>query len=130
MKRLVFGLFGTQENAGPAQRSLRELTISWSRYGYQGDIIEAETLDELLQKVSAMDAAYCFVQKAGHVIDEQWYPPCWNREGFHQSLSSYLGNKNSFLVIGTLTGESDNGNNSLKDECFNFQASNLLTKED
>lgn len=86
MNRIVFGIYGVPDNAAGELQTLRELTVSWSRYGYQGEILEAETLDQLLQKATYHEAAFCFIQRAGHVIDEQWYPPCWNREGFHEAL--------------------------------------------
>ncbi len=116
MNQLVFGIFGGSKTTTTYHPTLRELTISWSRYGYQGEIIEADTLDELLTKVSEQQYDVCFIQKAGHVIDEQWVPPCWNREGFHNSLHKHI-LETDFLVIGEFE-DSNSKKMVLKDDCL------------
>ena len=118
MNALIFGIYGAPKSSGEGLHTLRELTISWSRYGYQGNFVEADTLDELLKNIASAKNEndhydFCFVQKAGHVIDEQWYPPPWNREGFHEALNNYLEGEDFFVI-----GELDNAGKNLRDDCL------------
>ena len=96
MKNLVFGLLNPKlrqsnadDEAGPWAK-LRELTIAWSRYGYRGLIIEAAHINDILDRSLGKDFRYCLIQSVGHIIDEQWYPPSWQQEGFHQALHNWL----------------------------------------
>lgn len=82
-----------------AQGKLRELTIAWSRYGYHGEIIEDESIDNVLNTASQQGYGYCLLQRAGHVIDEQWYLTHWNREGFHKGIKRLISSED-FLVAG------------------------------
>jgi len=116
MIQLVFGIYGGSKTLSSHHHTLRELTLSWSRYGYQGDIIEADTLDNLLNKVSESEYQLCFIQKAGHIIDEQWVPPCWNQERFYDHLYRFDMNID-FLVIGELENH-NSVKQRLKDDCL------------
>jgi hypothetical protein len=64
---LLFGLLSPSQEA---DARLRDLTITWSRFGYQGEILEADELDALLAAALARGAAYCLVQTPGNVLVE------------------------------------------------------------
>lgn len=106
MKNLVFGLLAPklqQNNANDETgkwAKLRELTIAWSRYGYRGPIIEAASISEILDRSLEKEFRYCLIQSVGHIVDEQWYLPHWQKEGFHQTLHTWLQNAD-FLVAGS-----------------------------
>lgn len=95
MRRLVFGLLSKQHE----HAKLRELTIAWSRYGYHGQIIEGNSINDILNQACLAGYEYCFIQKAGHIIDERWHHPNWNIEGFHAALQRRV-NDQSFFITG------------------------------
>ncbi len=113
---LRFALVSPDGQGSSTKSRLRELTLAWSRYGYHEDIVEAHSVDAALRRVAASDAQYCLLQTAGHVIDEQWYLPHWQREGFYQGMQRLMG-IGDFLVAGEwLT--SPQGGLSLQTDCL------------
>lgn len=117
MSHLVFGLVtGAAPGRAPADDKRREMTIAWSRYGYRGPIIEGATINLVLNTALLQGHAFCLVQRAGHVIDETWYPPGWGRKGFHAILKELIRGP-AFLVRGTWH-ISDGGYPGLRDDCL------------
>ncbi|MCF6436107.1 hypothetical protein [Pseudoalteromonas sp. MMG022] len=102
MNKLIFGLLNPYgEQLSALQSKLRELTIAFSRYRYRQEILEGQSIAEILNMAIDRDAQYCLIQSVGHVIDEQWYLPHWQRQGFHQSITA-LCQQQDFLVAGQL----------------------------
>jgi len=120
MAELVFGLLHPAPTTQQHKR-LREFTIAWSRYGYHGPIIESDTLDSLLEQACALGHQYCFIQQSGHVIDEQWSPPHWNKESFHSALKRWI-QQQDFFVTGQWQ-QSDHG-------CYGLKTDSLLINLD
>ncbi|CAM4028013.1 hypothetical protein [Pseudoalteromonas byunsanensis] len=117
MNKLIFGLlnpFGEQLNA--LQSKMRELTIAFSRYRYRKEIFEGHNIAAILSMAVEKGADYCLIQSIGHVIDEQWYLPHWQRQGFHQSISE-LCQQQDFLVAGQLY-RSDNHTLGIESNCI------------
>ena len=98
MKNVVFAVINPAAGQ-EVQDKLREFTISWSRYGYHGDLIEAANIDQALSSAAQTSASFCLVQTVGHVIDEQWYLAHWQKEGFYRGLQSLMA-KADFLLAG------------------------------
>lgn len=114
MNDIVFGVYGELDS--PSLKVLRDLTITWSRYGFQGEIIEASTVDELLAVAVEKGFAYCLVQRAGHVIYEQWYLRWWDQINFFDFLLETI-KQQDFLVLGERVVEST-GAEGLVADCF------------
>lgn len=117
MNDMIFALVTPQvsHNKQTVQK-LREITIAWSRYGYHGAFIEGNHIDDVLKKAASTNYAYCLIQTAGHVIDEQWYLPHWQKKGFYQSLKDLM-NDTEFLVSGQCY-HNDNVGTGLKKDCL------------
>jgi len=100
---LVFGLLNTSAAlADPTLASrLRSFTISWSRHGYLGPIIEETSVDGILRQAAEQGYRYCLIQAYGHVIVEPWIPAHANAKDFHQTLSEWV-EHNDFFVAGHL----------------------------
>jgi hypothetical protein len=69
---LVFGIVTAQPPAGDAERKLRDLTISWTRYSYRGVILEGESVESVIEAARARGYAHCYIQRAGNLIRERW----------------------------------------------------------
>ncbi|MCH8622527.1 hypothetical protein [Undibacterium sp. TS12] len=120
MKNVVFAVINPA--AGQEElNKLREFTISWSRYGYHGDLIEAATIDHALVRAAQTPAAYCLLQGIGHVIDEQWYLSHWQKEGFYRGMRRLM-DKGDFLVAGEWFGS--------ESACLGLQTDCLLVNLD
>ncbi|MEO6454860.1 MAG: hypothetical protein ABIN97_12340 [Ginsengibacter sp.] len=118
MEDLIFGLISSPDKIGANNHAgvLRELTLTWLRYGYQGSVIEASNIDDLLQKVSETSYSFCLIQTEGHVIDEKWHPAYWNTEGFYDGIWRLIREKDFFII-----GEIENNNSGypgLKTDCL------------
>lgn len=81
--------------------NLRDITLSWLRFGYQGAVIESCELDTILEQAINQGHQYCFVQMPGNVISEDWMLPHWQVADFHQCLES-LTKRDDFLVTADL----------------------------
>ncbi|MBQ4863055.1 hypothetical protein J8L98_15320 [Pseudoalteromonas sp. MMG013] len=100
MNELIFALLNQEsQQAKYDQKKLRALTLAWSRYGYHGNVIEHNNIDQLLTEAAHTSAHYCLIQHVGHVIDEQWYLSHWRQEGFYQGIQRIISGPN-FLVAG------------------------------
>lgn len=87
----------------------RELSIAWTRYGYQGEIIERSTLDELLNAAAEVGVHYCFVLPVGHVLFERWRADEEASRDFFASLEAWLTSNpvalaGNYVVPGDVTG--------------------------
>jgi hypothetical protein len=99
--RLILGVYDASK--GRCERSLagrlRDLTISWARFGYGGPILEAATLNELLDAAVASEHDYCLVLAYGTIVDDNWYPEHWRRDDVHRSLANLI-DAGDFMVAG------------------------------
>jgi hypothetical protein len=69
--RLICGLLMPRGAVGPLTARARSLTVSWLRWGYFGAVIEADSIDAILQRAAESGQDYCLIQPAGHIISEQ-----------------------------------------------------------
>jgi hypothetical protein len=84
MDGLVCGLLGSPSRAykdGSAARA-RDLTVSWLRWNYFGDILEDEDLGRLLTRASEAGHRHCLVQGYGHIVTEHSGPNGGTRSAF------------------------------------------------
>lgn len=84
---------------------LRDLTSSWSRYDYRGRILEADTLEDVLDAALEHGYRWCLVQRPGHVILESWHADP-GRRSFAQCVSQWIGDQD-FFARGAFTGGDD-----------------------
>ena len=77
--RLVFGMYATAAaDCDRATRErLRDLSLSWARFGYQGPVIEGTGARPILEKALALEYDYCLLLSSGTIFDENWYPAHW-----------------------------------------------------
>jgi len=100
----VFGVVDAPSPTPPQLADkLRDLTVSWCRYGYRGPILTAATVDAVLREAFERGYRHCFVQFAGHVIRERWAPggPALDLP----ALLTQLIENEDYLVAGYLTGD-------------------------
>lgn len=90
----------------PDLPSLRDLTLSWLRFGYQGKVIESESLQSILDQAIKEGYAFCLVQSAGNIISEDWMLPHWHVADFHQCVESHF-RDNDFLVCANFSSGID-----------------------
>ena len=100
---LVFGLLDTSVEIGDEGIApwLRALTLSWSRYGYPGAVIEDDGLERILDRAHRAGFRYCLIQAYGHVLVEGAGP-------FHAALVAWL-NGEEFFVTGRIVGSAAEG---------------------
>jgi hypothetical protein len=115
---LVFGLLNTSARIGDDRLydQLRSLTISWSRYGYSGPIIEAGDVNGIFDKAAARGYRWCLMQSAGHLIGENWYPDHWQRIPMEAAIRKWV-QSHEFLVAGPIIGDEEQGF-GLDDQCL------------
>src|SRR5262245_33960008 len=109
-ENLVFGLLDTSEQIKDRSVAikLRSRTISWSRYGYQGLMIEEDSVEEILGAALALDYHYCLIQSYGHIITEDWLPDQASRANFHNALRDWIAAED-FLITGHLLSDDQLG---------------------
>ena len=95
-------VFGIVESAPPGPdpavaRKLRDLTISWSRYDYRGRILEAATIEGVLDHAAELGYQWCLVQRAGNIIVEQWRAERGAR--FDESVAGWMAERD-VLALG------------------------------
>jgi len=81
--------------------SLRDISLSWLRFGYQGSVIESNCLETILDQAIEQGFSYCFVQMPGNVISEDWMLSHWQTDDFHHCLEQ-LTKRNDYLVCADL----------------------------
>lgn len=113
---LVFGLLSPPDDGDDPRLAaeLRDLTLTWSRYGYRGRILEGETVDDLLGDALELDYRWCLVQARGHVILERWDDDEAARR-LEDCLGAWLGR--DFLALGALLDDGEGGR-GLDDACL------------
>ena len=108
MEPLVFGVVDAPPGTPPQLADkLRDLTVSWCRYGYRGPILAAPTVDAVLREAAQRGHRHCFVQFAGHVIRERWAP-----DGPAPDLPALLAafvEAQDYLVAGYVGGDAPEG---------------------
>jgi hypothetical protein len=115
---LVFGLLDTSErlkDAGLAAK-LRRFTIGWSRYDYQGPLLEDTTVNGILDRALVSGYRWCLLQAYGHLFTENWDPKHWGRTNVAAALLRLL-RDSGFLVYGPITGDETQGY-GLDDQCL------------
>jgi hypothetical protein len=115
---LVFGLLDISSRIPGNQlaEKFRNFTIAWSRFGYHDDILESDSIEELLDEALQLGYSHCLVQSYGHVIGETWIPEHWEQVDFQTALKQWI-DHHDFLVTGTII--SDNaGSFGLDDGCI------------
>jgi hypothetical protein len=117
-KGLVFGLLASSADLTDTKLAakLRSYTISWSRYGYRGPILEDTTIDAILIRALQRGYRWCLIQRVGHIIDEHWYPSHWNRVTFEAGLAGWL-ETTDFFVTGNISRNGSKGF-GLDDRCL------------
>src|SRR5215471_6795033 len=105
---VVFGLLNRSDQIRNSQlfEQLRNLTISWSRYGYRGPIIEDRNVDAILQKAGAAGYRWCLIQSCGHMFGETWHASNGDSVSHEIALTNWI-EGHEFLVTGVLRGEND-----------------------
>lgn len=101
------GLQGAQETVGKGALpsdlpSLRDLTLSWLRFGYQGKVIESESINSILDQALEEGYQACFIQVPGNIISEDWMLPHWQQADFHRCVETHL-QKDDFLICANFT---------------------------
>ncbi|MBA3365934.1 MAG: hypothetical protein H0U03_09145 [Actinobacteria bacterium] len=105
---LVYGLVSPPAGSvdpGYALR-LRDLTLSWSRYGYRGPVVEGATVDDVLTRAHELGFRLCLLQGFGHVILEKWHEHGTGMR-FEDCIERWTDRE--FLVLGELVGGPDGG---------------------
>ena len=104
--RIGLGLLDTSTAIGNefAAKQCREHTISWSRYGYQGVIIERNTVDGILSSADEAGFGYCFIQPYGYILAERWRLDDQQPRDFFSALEAWI-DANDFLVTGSIVSE-------------------------
>ena len=91
MRDLICGLLGSPESAGAgtAAGRARDLTVSWLRWHYFGEIVEDADLHRLLIRARATGVRYCLVQGYGHVVAEHAGPSGGKARSFFDALEEW-----------------------------------------
>jgi hypothetical protein len=99
--RLVLGLFDASLGGcdRPLAARLRDLTLSWARFGYHGTVIEGHDIGLILDRAIEQGREYCLLMAFGTIFDENWYPKHWGRGDIHKSLAR-LKDDGDFLAAG------------------------------
>jgi hypothetical protein len=114
---LAFGIVDAPSPAGDPELApkLRDLTISWSRYDYRGRILEAATIEDVLDQAVELGYRWCLVQGTGHIILEGWYAD-EGRKRLEQCVSDWISERD-FLALGAVVGDDGQGY-GLDDQCL------------
>jgi hypothetical protein len=84
----------------------RDFTISWSRYDYRDEIIEAATVNEILNQAANLGHRWCLILPYGHIIAERWTPGHWQPQDFFSALRDRV-DQDDFLVAGEIVGNAN-----------------------
>ena len=105
---LIIGVWdrpGATGNADFAAKC-RDFTISTCRFDYFGPIVEADSVDEILERASRTGQRYCLVQSSGHVMIRYRDPERSLVTHFIHSLAELVASRD-FLVAGGLVDGQD-----------------------
>ena len=116
--RLVLGLFdATGDECDCTTRDrLRDLSLSWARFGYQRPVIEGAGVGQILEDALDRGYEYCLLLGSGTLFDENWYPAHWGRRNAHASLNDLM-NDGGFLAAGR-TIEQASGSRAIDVRCL------------
>lgn len=78
----------------------RDLTLTWSRYFYHGQVIEHSSVDTLLSIAASTRASYCLLLSYGQILLEKWCPELRESTGFR--LASDDQTSRAFFVSGRI----------------------------
>lgn len=106
IERLVLGVLDISDALDDqiVAAKFRDFTISWSRYDYRREIIEAPTVDEILHVATERGYEWSLILPYGHVLAERWAPEHWRTQGFFSVLARLV-EEDDFLVAGTIVAE-------------------------
>lgn len=104
---LVFGLLA-ERDAEPDSTSAwcRDLTITWSRYGYRDAIVEGASVDAILDEAAARGHRHCLILAPGIVVRESWRGDEGPDRDFLAALARWI-REHEFLVAGRITSAPD-----------------------
>jgi hypothetical protein len=73
---LVFGLLDTTKafTKPEVAEKYRDFTLSWARYGYHELILEAATVNDILNSAVAREYEHCLILSYGLIVRESWSP--------------------------------------------------------
>ena len=102
MDGLVCGLLASsspadKEGSGPRAR---DLTVSWLRWNYFGDILEDEDLGRLLTRAETDGYRYCLAQGYGHIVAEHSGPNGGEAGSAFNALADWA-RKRNFVFAGS-----------------------------
>lgn len=102
---LVFALLDTSERIGDpvVAAKYRDFTLSWSRYGYRGKVLEDGSIDRLVERARAQGYRYVFIQGYGHVIRESRSGP-GGAPSFGEALDAFLSER-ELVAAGDIEGD-------------------------
>ena len=123
IERLVLGVLDISAAIGDPMvaEKYRDFTISWSRYDYRGEIIEASTVNEILDQASANGYRWCLILPYGHIVAERWTPEHWGARNLFSAFKERV-DQDSFLVAGAIIGDAN--------RWFGFEHERLLVNLD
>jgi hypothetical protein len=101
VRDLICGLLGSPEAAiaaAPKGRA-RDLTVSWLRWHYSGEILEDHDLGRLLAKAETTGQRYGLVQGYGHVVAEHAGPNGGKARSFFDALEEWVAGRD-FIFAG------------------------------
>jgi hypothetical protein len=84
---------------------LRDLTVSWLRFGYKNKVFEGETEYDIIEEARANGFSYCLLIPYGNILVERWVPNTWGEDVFSLSLESFKNNNN--FILASSNGQSD-----------------------
>ncbi len=104
---IAYGLWLEEPSDNKCEEpSLRDITLSWLRFGYQGPVIESCSIETILDRALTAGFKACVIQRPGNVIAEDWMLPHWQVADFHACLKSAL-NEDDFLVCANVIENED-----------------------
>lgn len=108
-KRIAYGLWLHDQAPNNVSHPvpLRDLTLSWLRFGYQGEVIESPKLEEILQRALSEGYDACVIFSPGIIINEVWKLPHWQSADFYHHIHDYFAYSDTLLSANTY--QSDNG---------------------
>jgi hypothetical protein len=101
MPGIVCGIIDPAPGTEPAPVArARDLTVSWLRWGYFGDILEERDAGALLLRAAEAGYDYCVIQGWGHILAEHSSPQGGRALSFFDALRQWLDTTN-FCMAGT-----------------------------
>lgn len=87
--KIIYALLRTEiSEKDDISPSMRDLTLSWLRFGYQKAVFEAGSVESLLEQALEHGGDFCVIQSPGNIISEEWKLPHWGCEDFYQCVEN------------------------------------------